>query len=95
VNGEETLIMSRPVDGEDFVYLDFSPRRVVFSGWIGDNDPTCQSSSASLFFQRLNFCLSFLSSGDGLTDAMKKLLQSVFLSVLCLLLFHSFFLIWF
>ncbi len=40
VNGPETLIMSRPVDGWAPIYLPFSPRRVVFSGWIGDNDPT-------------------------------------------------------
>ena len=24
----------------DFIFLDFSPQRVVFSGWVGDEDPT-------------------------------------------------------
>eukprot|EP01089_Gocevia_fonbrunei_P020690 TRINITY_DN7769_c0_g1_i2.p1 TRINITY_DN7769_c0_g1~~TRINITY_DN7769_c0_g1_i2.p1 ORF type:complete len:588 (-),score=108.30 TRINITY_DN7769_c0_g1_i2:90-1853(-) len=36
----EALIMSRPVDSYDMLYLDFSPRDVVFSGWVGDQDPT-------------------------------------------------------
>jgi len=37
----ESLIMSRPVDSFDnLLYIDFSPRDVVFSGWVGDQDPT-------------------------------------------------------
>ncbi|KAL5473375.1 hypothetical protein EMCRGX_G027852 [Ephydatia muelleri] len=38
--GDDRLIMSRPVDGYDFIFLDWSPQRVVFSGWVGDEDPT-------------------------------------------------------
>lgn len=38
------LIMSRPydsfpVDTEDGIYLQYSPRNVVYSGWVGDQDP--------------------------------------------------------
>eukprot|EP01100_Stratorugosa_tubuloviscum_P007366 TRINITY_DN3076_c0_g1_i1.p1 TRINITY_DN3076_c0_g1~~TRINITY_DN3076_c0_g1_i1.p1 ORF type:complete len:621 (-),score=259.19 TRINITY_DN3076_c0_g1_i1:60-1853(-) len=37
----EALIMSRPVDSfADILYWPFSPRDVVFSGWVGDQDPT-------------------------------------------------------
>jgi len=28
--------MSRPVDGMDDIFLDYSPRYVMFSGWVGD-----------------------------------------------------------
>jgi alpha-glucosidase (family GH31 glycosyl hydrolase) len=35
----EALIMSRPVDSFEFVYWNFSPRDVVFAGWVGDQDP--------------------------------------------------------
>ncbi|XP_065826338.1 alpha-glucosidase 2-like isoform X2 [Oscarella lobularis] len=38
--GSNSLIMSRPVDGWDVVFLEFSPRRVMYSGWVGDQDPT-------------------------------------------------------
>lgn len=41
----EALIMARPVDsypiiGDVSVYLNFAPRYAVFSGWVGDQDPT-------------------------------------------------------
>ena len=41
----EALIMSRPVDSFNLfdgvsAYLEFSPRYAVFSGWVGDQDPT-------------------------------------------------------
>eukprot|EP01104_Vermistella_antarctica_P005033 TRINITY_DN1543_c0_g2_i4.p1 TRINITY_DN1543_c0_g2~~TRINITY_DN1543_c0_g2_i4.p1 ORF type:complete len:510 (+),score=58.62 TRINITY_DN1543_c0_g2_i4:85-1614(+) len=37
----DALIMSRPVDGLGYgVFMNFSPRDVVFSGWVGDQDPT-------------------------------------------------------
>jgi len=44
--GDDRLIMSRPVDSYPVLapyadaYLSFSPRRVVLSGWVGDQDPT-------------------------------------------------------
>lgn len=39
--GSDRLIMSRPVDGwKDYLFLNFSPRNVVFAGWTGDADPT-------------------------------------------------------
>lgn len=34
------LIMSRPVDSWEFVYWSFSPHYVMYSGWVGDQDPT-------------------------------------------------------
>lgn len=45
--------MSRPVDSYDLVgqlgaYLEFSPRYVVFSGWVGDEDPTWAGMSQAL-----------------------------------------------
>jgi alpha-glucosidase (family GH31 glycosyl hydrolase) len=36
----DTLIMSRPVDAYGPLYIDFSPKRVMLSGWVGDEDPT-------------------------------------------------------
>lgn len=32
--------MARPVDSYDFIYWDFAPNDVMFSGWVGDQDPT-------------------------------------------------------
>jgi len=45
VRGPSALIWSRPVDSYPVVanvsaFLTFSPRYVVFSGWVGDQDPT-------------------------------------------------------
>ena len=63
-NGKNTLIMSRAVDGSAIIlvykmstlcvqrygpiYLDFSPRRVVFAGWTGDADPTFEGLEVTL-----------------------------------------------
>uniref|UniRef100_A0A6B2L112 DUF5110 domain-containing protein n=1 Tax=Arcella intermedia TaxID=1963864 RepID=A0A6B2L112_9EUKA len=45
----DALIMSRPVDSFDsIVYLSFSPRDVVFSGWVGDQDPTFDGLQTAL-----------------------------------------------
>lgn len=30
------------------IYLDFSPRRVVFAGWVGDQDPTFEGVENAL-----------------------------------------------
>lgn len=30
----------RPVDSYGPIYLNFAPRDVVWSGWVGDQDPT-------------------------------------------------------
>ncbi|XP_062507838.1 alpha-glucosidase 2-like [Corticium candelabrum] len=46
--GNDTLIMSRPVDGYKFLYLEFSPHSVMFSGWVGDQDPTFDGLEAAL-----------------------------------------------
>lgn len=46
VRGRHALIMSRPVDSQQVkllgaeLVMSFSPRRVVLSGWVGDQDPT-------------------------------------------------------
>ena len=46
---EEALIMSRPVDGEaKEIYLDYSPRYVMYSGWVGDQDDTFDGLKAAL-----------------------------------------------
>lgn len=41
--------MSRPVDSYDLFYWDFSPRDVVFSGWVGDQDPTFDGLKDALY----------------------------------------------
>ena len=38
--GPEALIMARPVDSYKMLHWSFAPRDVVFSGWVGDQDPT-------------------------------------------------------
>ena len=43
--GKSGLIMSRPVDCFDNVNIGcmpFSPKRVMYSGWVGDDDPSYQ-----------------------------------------------------
>lgn len=42
--GPEALIMSRPVDGDK----DYSPRDVVFMGWVGDEDGTYDGLKTAL-----------------------------------------------
>ncbi|CAF1101828.1 unnamed protein product [Adineta ricciae] len=42
--GPDALIMSRPVDND----LDFSPREVVFMGWVGDEDATYDGLKTAL-----------------------------------------------
>ena len=45
VRGSGGLIMSRPVDD----LWSFSPRYTVFSGWVGDQDPTFKGLKAALW----------------------------------------------
>lgn len=35
-----TSLVSRPTDSFPPIYWDFSPHDVMFSGWVGDQDPT-------------------------------------------------------
>nr|WNS50071.1 alpha-glucosidase [Halisarca dujardinii] len=44
----DKLIMSRPVDEEGPIYLKFSPKRVMISGWVGDQDPTFEGLQGCL-----------------------------------------------
>jgi alpha-glucosidase (family GH31 glycosyl hydrolase) len=44
----DSLIMSRPVDLYNNRYHSFSPRDVVFSGWVGDQHPTFDGLRAAL-----------------------------------------------
>ncbi|CAI8035554.1 Myogenesis-regulating glycosidase [Geodia barretti] len=46
--GNETLIMSRPADGFGPIFLDFSPHYVMYSGWVGDDDPTFDGLESAL-----------------------------------------------
>ncbi|XP_064406980.1 alpha-glucosidase 2-like [Halichondria panicea] len=46
--GMDRLIMSRPADGFGPLYLDFSPYYVMFSGWVGDDDPTFPGLESAL-----------------------------------------------
>lgn len=50
--GNQALLMSRPVDcmppGSGLVHFSFSPRDVVFSGWVGDQDPTFEGMKVAL-----------------------------------------------
>jgi alpha-glucosidase (family GH31 glycosyl hydrolase) len=46
--GDEGLIMARPVDSYKFIYWSFAPRDVVFSGWVGDQDPTFDGLQTAL-----------------------------------------------
>lgn len=55
---EDNLIMCRPVDGYDPVWLQFAPHDTVFMGWVGDADPTWGGLQQTL--------LRYLQSGwDG------------------------------
>lgn len=55
VNGDHCLIMSRPVDSYQLldnsigVYIEFSPKYVLFSGWVGDQDPSFEGLQNALF----------------------------------------------
>lgn len=64
VRGPNALIMSRPVDD----LWSFSPRYVVFSGWVGDDDPTfdgLQSALWSMFHSAFQGYVGFGSDIGG------------------------------
>ncbi len=46
--GQDALIMARPVDSMYHIFLNFAPNDVVFSGWVGDQDPTFDGMKAAL-----------------------------------------------
>eukprot|EP01147_Barroeca_monosierra_P009809 gene9809-2002_t len=51
--GDDRLIMSRPVDAFGPIYVRFSPKRVMVSGWVGDQDDTFDGLKGALkrYFQ--------------------------------------------
>lgn len=48
VLGDDRMIMSRPVDGYGPLYLKFSPKYVMTSGWVGDQDDTFEGLQQAL-----------------------------------------------
>jgi alpha-glucosidase (family GH31 glycosyl hydrolase) len=48
VRGEHALIMSRPVEVWNSIPVIFSPRDVMFSGWVGDQDNTFDGLKVAL-----------------------------------------------
>jgi len=79
----EALIMARPVDSlNNLLYWKFAPRDVVFSGWVGDQDPTFAGLRAALrnmFHSAWNNYVNFGSdiggyrSGPGVLGRTKTL----------------------
>ncbi|KJE89796.1 hypothetical protein CAOG_01220 [Capsaspora owczarzaki ATCC 30864] len=69
VNGNVTLCMNRPYDSyENYVYWRFAPRDVVFSGWVGDEDPTfegLQDALKNMIYSAANNYVSFGSDIGG------------------------------
>jgi alpha-glucosidase (family GH31 glycosyl hydrolase) len=65
-NGNDRLIMSRPVDGRDPIWLQFSPRRVVFSGWVGDQDPTFHGLEEALKRYLLSAWTNYVGFGSDI-----------------------------
>jgi len=77
----DSLIMSRPVDSYPPVYWDFSPRDVVFSGWVGDQDPTfsgLQDALRNCFESAWAGYLNFGSDIGGYRSGQKRT-RTVFL----------------
>jgi len=69
VNGDECLIMSRPVDGAQYhtpLYLPFSPRRVVFSGWTGDDDADFAGLRSAIFKFLLSAEATYMNYGSDI-----------------------------
>ncbi|KAG2392367.1 hypothetical protein C9374_012619 [Naegleria lovaniensis] len=70
------LIMARPVDSYfGKVFLDFAPRDVVFSGWVGDQDPTFQGMQDALlnmFHSAWNKYVGFGSDIGGYRGGQKR-----------------------
>lgn len=76
VRGSDALIMARPVDSFlGYVYFDFAPRDVVFSGWVGDQDPTWEGMQAALqnmFHSAWNKYVGFGSDIGGYRKQTKR-----------------------
>lgn len=53
-NGEHCLTMARPVDSYPILgqavsaYLEFAPKYVMFSGWVGDDDPNFEGLRSAM-----------------------------------------------
>jgi alpha-glucosidase (family GH31 glycosyl hydrolase) len=60
--------MARPVDSWKFIYIEFAPKDVMFSGWVGDQDPTfdgMQDALRNMFHSAWRGYLNFGSDIAG------------------------------
>lgn len=64
--GEDRLIMSRPVDSFGPIYFSFSPRDVVFSGWVGDLDPTWDGLKEGINRMRISAERKYVNFGTDI-----------------------------
>lgn len=76
-----SLIMSRPVDNLlDKYYISYSPKYVMFSGWVGDQDSTydgMRSALKNMFHSAWKGYLNFGCDIGGYRD--KKITKEVFI----------------
>lgn len=64
-----SLILARPVDSyNEWIFLNFAPHDVMFSGWVGDQDPTfdgLKNALINMFHSAWNNYLNFGSDTGG------------------------------
>jgi len=64
----EALIWARPVDSYGIIYIDFAPHDVMFSGWVGDQQPTfdgMQDALRNMFHSAWRNYLNYGSDTGG------------------------------
>jgi len=68
--------MARPVDSfVNMIYMNFAPRDVVFSGWVGDQDPTfegLQAAIKNMFHSAWNKYVGFGTDIGGYRSQQKR-----------------------
>ena len=65
-SADERLIVSRPVDAMGIIARKFSPRRVVCSGWVGDQDPTFEGLREALRRYFLSAWAGYVNFGSDI-----------------------------
>lgn len=73
--GDDRLIMSRPVDSYKSLFLNFSPRYLLYSGWVGDLDGTWGGLIEGVNRMRASSELGYVNFGSdiaGYRDNTKR-----------------------
>ncbi len=64
--GNDRLIMSRPVDSQGPIYLSFSPRYLLYAGWVGDLDGNWEGLNEGITRMRKSSQAGYVNFGSDI-----------------------------